>query len=127
MGFLDPPPPEHLPRGVVTWPLFAAFALGHVPHTLAGEKDLRWLVASAVLAQLGLLLLAAIMNMRLFATGAMRSRVIRIIAIGIAATGSAMFTAMTAPGAALTLAEMIAAGLGLSIVVRAVVGWKQAV
>lgn len=128
MAFLDPPPPEHLPRGVVTWPLLAAAALGHVPHALATEpSDARGIGAFAVAAQLVTLAIAAYTTQRLFATGAMRSRVIRIIALAFLAAASAAFTAATAHGAVLRGLELVAVVLALSIAARAVVGFRRAV
>lgn len=127
MTFLDPPPPEHLPRGFVVWPLFAALALAHVPYALHGEEGAWMVVVAAVCMQLATLVLALLTNARLFATGAMRPRVLRIIVLSAAASASAAFTATTARGPVLRWAEWVGAALAACVLVRALVGWKDAV
>jgi hypothetical protein len=121
VAFLDPPAPEHLPRGVVTWPLFGATALGHVVFVMRAEAA-RGVLAIALAAQVLCLVIAAYTSHRLFATGATRRRVIRIIALGAMAAVSATVT-----GVALrSLTELACAVLALAIAARAIAGLRLA-
>lgn len=127
MAFLDPAVPGHLPRGFVAWPLFAALALSHVPYALHGEEESRVVVVVAVCAQLATLVLAIVMSGRLFATGAVRARVVRIIVLSAAATASSAFTAATAHAPMLRWAEWLGAALAAFVFARAIAGWKDTV
>lgn len=126
MAFLDPPAPEHVPRGVVTWPLFGAATLGLVAHVLGSDPaSPRGVLWAAIAVQVATLLVAATMTQRLFATGATRARVLRILAIASLAALSAGVSAAAGDGLIRAI-EGGCAVLALAILARAAVGFRSA-